>query len=85
MLTLTFQISNVLFFLASLVLLYLPTHWNLEHSLFSFFINRSSSIFFNFGVLRRFCLFYPSRLSTTLVLLPRLHSVFGRFCFYALH
>ncbi|KAG1744601.1 uncharacterized protein EDB91DRAFT_1123329 [Suillus paluster] len=37
------------FFLASLVLMYLPTHWNLEHSLFS----RSSSLFFNFGILRR--------------------------------
>ncbi|KAG1736018.1 hypothetical protein EDB19DRAFT_1830103 [Suillus lakei] len=29
--TLTFQISNVLFFLAGMVLLYLPTHWNVEH------------------------------------------------------
>ncbi|KAG1750130.1 hypothetical protein EDB19DRAFT_1678393 [Suillus lakei] len=33
---LTFQINNVLFFLASLVLLYLPTRWNLEHSIFSY-------------------------------------------------
>ncbi|KAG1720714.1 uncharacterized protein EDB91DRAFT_1177425 [Suillus paluster] len=85
------------FFLASLVLLYLPTRCNLEHSLFS----RSSSLFFNFGILRRWysrssqlnppldtftaTTAFLSRLSNTLVLLPTLHSVFGRFCLYALH
>ncbi|KAG1742344.1 uncharacterized protein EDB91DRAFT_1128768 [Suillus paluster] len=69
MLTLTFQISNVLFFLASLVLNIVHTH-SLE--------SRVLLILDDY-------LFYPSRLSTTLVLLPTLHSVFGRFCLYALY